>query len=138
MNFLQCTPSWGYRAPLPRESTPSPPVVRCAAPYPTPRRQSARSLHLLVDRRRLKPLLARPDPGTARRCPRSYRRPCHTGAAAPAGSCRAAGVRRFRREARSRASYDPPRACRAPAAAASPRPAASTHWHWERAPRCAA
>lgn len=66
--------------------------------------------HLLVSRQRLEPLLARPDPGAARRCPRSYRRPCHTGAAAaPAGSCCAAGVRRLRREARSRASSDRPR-----------------------------
>lgn len=49
-----------------------------AYPKPHPRRdRSARSLHLFVDRRRLEPLLARPDSGAARRCRRSYRRPCH-------------------------------------------------------------
>lgn len=49
-----------------------------AHPKPHPRGdRSTRSLHLFVDRRRLEPLLARPDSGAARRCPRSYRRPFH-------------------------------------------------------------
>lgn len=49
-----------------------------AHPKPHPRLDlSARSLHLFVDRRTLEPLLARPDSGAARRCGRSYRRPCH-------------------------------------------------------------
>lgn len=53
-------------------------ATRRAHPKPHPRRgRSARSLHLFVDRRRLEPLLARPDSGAARRCRRSYRRPCH-------------------------------------------------------------
>lgn len=49
-----------------------------AHPKPHPRRGcGARSLHLFADRRRLEPLLERPDSGAARRCRRSYRRPCH-------------------------------------------------------------
>lgn len=55
---------------------PSSPSQRAHPALPR-RGRSARSVHLFADRRRLQPLLARPDPGAARRCPRSYRRPCH-------------------------------------------------------------